>query len=90
MPYFCYIVKCADSTYYTGWSTDPVRRAKEHNKGTGARYTRIHRPVTLVYVEELPGKSEAMKRERAIKIMPRTKKEAMIMATPFRESDSND
>lgn len=83
MPFFCYIVKCANGNYYTGWSTDPVRRMKQHNKGAGAKYTRFHRPVTLVYVEELPDRSEAMKREHAIKTMPRSKKEALILTTPL-------
>ncbi|MFH1907181.1 MAG: GIY-YIG nuclease family protein, partial [Chloroflexota bacterium] len=37
MPFFCYILECADGTYYTGWSTDPERRAQQHNAGHGAR-----------------------------------------------------
>ena len=45
MSYFCYIVQCADSSYYTGWTTDPIRRTKQHNNGTGAKYTRMHGPV---------------------------------------------
>jgi putative endonuclease len=81
--YFCYIVKCLDKTYYTGWTTDPQRRTKQHNKGTGAKYTRTHRPVTLVYFEELPGRSEAMKREYAIKAMSRKRKEALIQSHPI-------
>jgi len=81
--YFCYIVQCVDKTYYTGWTTDPQRRTCQHNKGCGARYTRTHRPVTLVYLEELPGRSEAMKRELAIKAMSRQRKEALILSRPF-------
>jgi putative endonuclease len=81
--YFCYIVQCLDKTYYTGWTTDPQRRTKQHNKGTGAKYTRTHRPVTLVYFEELPGRSEAMKREYAIKAMSRKRKEDLIQSHPI-------
>jgi putative endonuclease len=81
--YFCYIVQCQDKTYYTGWTTDPQRRTKQHNKGTGAKYTRTHRPVTLVYFEELPGRSEAMKREYAIKAMSRKRKVALIQSHPI-------
>jgi putative endonuclease len=90
MSYFCYIVQCADSSYYTGWTTDPIRRTKQHNHGIGAKYTRIHRPVTLVYIEELPGKIEAMKRERAIKNMPRPKKAALIQSNPIIKSLDHD
>ncbi|MBA4375136.1 MAG: hypothetical protein C0401_03055 [Anaerolinea sp.] len=67
MAFFCYMVECQDGSYYTGWTIDPVRREKQHNQGAGAVYTRLHRPVHLVYVEELPDRSSAMKRERAIK-----------------------
>ena len=74
MPFFCYMVECADGTFYTGWSTDPERRVKTHNAGRGARYTKMRRPVKLIYVEELPDKSSALKRERAIKKLPRKKK----------------
>jgi putative endonuclease len=74
MAFFCYILECSDGTYYTGWSTDPQRRLKEHNSGSGARYTRSRRPVQLVYQEELPDKKAALKRERAIKALSRPKK----------------
>jgi putative endonuclease len=67
MAFFCYMVECADGSFYTGWTMDPARREKQHNKGTGSRYTRLHRPVHLVYMEELNDRSSAMKRERAIK-----------------------
>jgi putative endonuclease len=78
MTCYCYILECADGSYYTGWSTDPQRRLREHNAGRGARYTRSHRPVKLVYVEQLPDRSAAMKRERAIKALPRAKKEELV------------
>jgi putative endonuclease len=76
--FYCYILQCADGTFYTGWSTDPVRREKTHNAGTGARYTRTRRPVRLVYVEELTDKVSALKRERAIKNMSRSQKERLV------------
>ncbi len=74
MTCYCYIVECADGTFYTGWTTDPERRVKTHNAGRGAKYTRTRRPVQLVYVEEQPDRMTAMKRERAIKALPREKK----------------
>jgi len=75
---FCYIVECADGTLYTGWTTDPERRVKVHNRGQGARYTKMRRPVRLVYVEPQPDRAAAMKRERAIKKMTREGKRKLI------------
>ncbi len=78
MNFYCYILECADGTFYTGWTVDPERRLAVHNKGRGARYTRTRCPVRLVYVEELPDRKSAMKREIAIKRMKREKKMKLI------------
>jgi putative endonuclease len=78
MAYFCYILECADETYYTGWTTDPERRLQQHNRGSGARYTRARRPVRLAYVEEQPDRASAMRRERAIKRLTRGQKRRLI------------
>ncbi len=75
---YCYMVECSDGTFYTGWTTDAERRVKVHNAGRGARYTRMRRPVKLVYLESQPDRTSAMKRERVIKAMPRRKKQALI------------
>jgi len=75
---FVYIVRCADGTLYTGWTTDVARRVAQHNAGRGARYTRIHRPVVLVYREEAPDRSTAMRREVAIKKLDRERKERLV------------
>jgi putative endonuclease len=75
---YCYILECADGTFYTGWTTDVTRRVKVHNAGRGSRYTRLRRPVKLVYTETLPNRSLAQKRELAIKRMPRVKKIKLI------------
>ena len=75
---YCYIVECADGTYYTGWTTDPHRRVSEHNAGRGARYTRTRGPVALVYTEVHSDRSTAMKREHAIKQLSRAKKQALV------------
>jgi putative endonuclease len=75
---FCYILECADGTFYTGWTTDLDRRLKAHNAGRGAKYTRLRRPVRLVYSESLPDRSAAQKRELAIKRWPRAKKVALV------------
>ena len=78
MPHFCYIVECADGTYYTGWAIDPERRVAIHNKGRGAKYTKMRLPVQLVYVEEQPDLSTALKREIAIKRMTHARKRKLI------------
>lgn len=81
-----YIVRCADGTFYTGVAIDVARRVDEHNgRGQrGARYTRVRRPVKLVYQEMAAGRSEAGKREYAIKQQSRTAKRALIVAAPVR------
>lgn len=75
---YTYILKCADGTFYTGWTTDITRRLKEHNAGRGAKYTKTRRPVELVYLEESETRREAMKREIQIKKMTRKRKLALI------------
>ena len=77
MPYV-YIVECVDGTLYTGWTVNVEQRVKVHNTGRGARYTRMHGPVKLVYFEELPDRVAAQKRELEIKRWPREKKQKLI------------
>lgn len=76
--HYVYIVLCSDKTYYTGYTTDIERRLKVHNEGKGAKYTKARCPVQLVYQETYPTKSEAMKREYAIKQLTRSQKQALI------------
>jgi len=78
--YFVYILKCADDTLYTGITTELERRIEEHNgSDKGAKYTRVRRPVSLVYSEEHLDRSSASKREYEIKKkMSRTEKLALI------------
>jgi putative endonuclease len=78
LAFYCYILECVDGTFYTGWTTDPERRLKQHNRGTAARYTRMRLPVKLVYLEPQPDRRTAMKRERAIKRLSREKKRRLI------------
>lgn len=78
--HFVYIVRCADGSYYTGYTTDVERRLAEHNAGDGARYTRSRTPVELVYVERYASRSTAMAREYEIKQLRRSAKETLIQA----------
>ena len=75
---FVYILECADGTYYTGWTTDLDRRIAVHNAGRGSRYTRLRRPVKLIYWEEHPDRSSAQRRELAVKRLPRARKMALV------------
>lgn len=76
--FFTYILKCADGTLYTGWTTGLEARLEAHNLGKGAKYTRGRRPVVLVYSEVFQTKELAMKREAAIKKMNKKNKEKLI------------
>lgn len=78
-PWFVYILRCADGTLYTGVSTDVARRLREHETGkAGAKYTRARGPLMLVYSEVCASRSDAQKREAAIKRLTRTEKELLI------------
>jgi len=81
--YFVYILKCADDTLYTGIATELERRIEEHNTSDkGSKYTRMRRPVRLVYSEEYPDRSSASKREYEIKKkMSRAEKLELIKTT---------
>ena len=65
---------CNDQTFYTGTSNNVKKRVATHNAGKGAKYTKVRRPVKLMYTEELANKSEALKREIAIKKLTRLQK----------------
>ncbi|KMZ54513.1 GIY-YIG nuclease family protein [Dorea sp. D27] len=75
---YTYILKCKDGTLYTGWTNDLEKRLSAHNCGKGSKYTRMRRPVELVYYEEYRTKNEAMSREYAIKHMKRKEKEMLL------------
>lgn len=76
--YFVYILRCGDGSLYTGVATDVEHRAGVHNRGKGAKYTRSHLPVTVVYREECADRSAALRREAAIKKMTRAEKLKLI------------
>lgn len=76
--HFVYIVRCSDGSLYTGWTTRLLERIRLHNEGKGAKYTRSRRPVQLVYFEILESRPAALRREAAIKKLPRQKKETLV------------
>ena len=76
--WYLYVLRCGDGTLYTGITTDVQARFAQHQAGKGAKYTRGRGPLELVYTEECDDHSAALKRELAIKALPREKKEKMI------------
>ncbi|MDD2688947.1 MAG: GIY-YIG nuclease family protein [Candidatus Omnitrophica bacterium] len=78
MPWCLYIVRCSDTSLYTGITTDISRRLKEHNSKKGAFYTKNKIPVGLVYREPMTSQSEARKREAEIKKLTRKQKLELI------------
>jgi putative endonuclease len=80
MSWFLYIVECADGSLYTGITCNITRRIKEHNTSNklGSKFTRVRRPVSLVYTEQLKSKSQALRRELEIKSWSRLKKLNLI------------
>jgi putative endonuclease len=78
MPYYVYVILCKDKSFYTGYTKDLGLRMKLHVNGKAARYTRIHRPKKIVYVEEFGSRAEAMKREKWIKRLKHRQKLELI------------
>ncbi len=76
-----YILRCGDSTLYTGIAVDAQKRLAMHRKGTGAKYTRGRGPLTMVYCENCGSHSEALKREYAVKKLTHAEKERLIAST---------
>ena len=78
------MLQCGDGSLYTGSTTDLNRRLAAHSSGRGAKYTRSRLPVELVYWEEVPDWSAALRREAAIKHLTRSEKLALIASVDFR------
>jgi putative endonuclease len=73
-----YVLKCRDNTLYTGITLDVSRRVQQHNSGTASRYTRCRLPVMLIFSEPCRSRSQALKKEYAMKRLSRKKKEAYL------------
>jgi len=74
MVYYVYVLLCDDGSYYTGYTKNVKSRFRQHKKGAGARYTRMHKPEKIVHVEEVHTRKEAVCRERAIKSLTHERK----------------
>ncbi len=89
MSCFCYILECADGTYYTGWTTDPERRLRRHNAGHGSRYTHSRRPVKIVYIEQMSDRGSAMRREKEMKKLTRIEKHQLVLGNSQPATSAN-
>ncbi len=85
--WFVYMIETNKRNYYTGITTDVVRRWNEHLSGKGAKYFRLNKPTRLLFVEKLSDRSQASKREYEIKQLTRKKKESLVLSKSNMVSD---
>ena len=78
MSSYVYFLRCGDGSLYTGWTNDLEQRLAAHQSGKGAKYTRGRLPIEMVYFEEMPDKSAALKRENERKKLKKAEKELLI------------
>jgi len=78
MQFYVYILLCVDGSFYTGYTKNLDERTKMHENGKGARYTRMHKPKRVAYVELFDSRAKAMKREKAIKKLSHQQKLNLI------------
>ena len=81
--YTVYILECVDKSLYTGITNNLPKRFAKHLAGQASHYTASHKPKRIVYVERKRNKSNALKREYAIKQLTRTQKLALIQKKPY-------
>lgn len=86
MSYFVYMLLCTDGSYYTGVAVDVKERFAKHVSGKGASYTRSHKPVKIVYTEELPDRGTALRREHELKKLSHSAKQALVTVLFFRHN----
>lgn len=84
MRYYVYVLLCQDGTFYTGYAKNLDVRLNMHEQGKGARYTRVHKPEKLVYIEEFGTRKEAMHREREIKKLGHEEKKRLCQSAIMR------
>lgn len=88
--YYFYVLLCGDNSFYGGFTTDVWARLKKHQAGQGAKYTRSHQPVSLLYYQAFSSKSAALKAEYAFKHQSRKQKEAYLLARGVKDWSHKD
>ncbi|MBO1004739.1 GIY-YIG nuclease family protein [Pseudogracilibacillus auburnensis] len=86
--HYFYVLECKDGSFYGGYTTDLKRRLDEHNRGKGAKYTRMKKPVSLIFSKKFDSKSGAMQAEYAFKQLTRSKKEKFLQEAGERDAES--
>lgn len=81
-----YMIRCRDGSLYTGWTNDLDARLAAHKTGRGARYTRAFGALSLAWAEPQPDKCAALRREAAVKKLPKAEKEALAAAWAARQT----
>ncbi|MEJ6400735.1 GIY-YIG nuclease family protein [Nicoliella lavandulae] len=76
--YYMYVLECGDGSFYGGFTTDLKRRLEQHQTGRGAKYTRSHLPVKMIYHQSFPSKGDALRAEYAFKHQSRRAKVAFL------------
>lgn len=79
MRWTVYILRCKDGSLYTGITNDLEKRFAAHSNGTAAKYTRGRGPLVILHTENYRDKGRALKREIAIKALPRLDKLALVL-----------
>jgi putative endonuclease len=77
MAYYVYVLLCSNGSYYTGYARNVMSRFRQHERGLGARYTRINKPEKVVHIEKFHTRREAMRREKTIKRLSHTQKKKL-------------
>jgi putative endonuclease len=80
--YFVYLLLCDDGSYYTGYTNNVTSRLEKHKTGRGARYTRMHKPKKVVYVEAFKTRRAATRREQQIKAFSHREKHELASRSP--------
>ena len=81
--WYVYILLCEHNYLYTGITQDIEKRFGLHSAGKGAKFTQKNKPIKVVYAEKFTTKSDALKRERELKILNRRQKDLLIKKQPF-------
>ena len=81
MSFYVYILLCQDGSFYTGYTNNVEERTRLHACGRGARYTKAHPPKKVVHIEQFASRSEAMRREKAIKKLSHEQKQSLIRSS---------
>jgi putative endonuclease len=85
--FYVYILECSDGSFYTGYTKNLEKRTRQHQNGSGAKYTKSHTPRKVGYVEKHDSQGAAMKREREIKKLSHLQKQGLIDSQKKQKSD---